>query len=77
MKIYFDERDTWIGLYRDLDTGTRYVCLLPCLVIRWKKRGAAFTKPVCPDCGLPTAEGARPSWRHLCPVRVSDDPQRL
>jgi hypothetical protein len=44
MKVYFDERDTWVGLYRDKKTGIRYLCLLPCLVIRWQKRGGPVAR---------------------------------
>lgn len=41
MKVYFDKRDMWVGLYRDIDTGIRYACPLPCLVVRWRKRRRA------------------------------------
>lgn len=35
LAVYWDLRDWWIGYYR----GDRhhYVCLLPCLVIRWNR----------------------------------------
>ena len=34
--VYLDKNDWWIGYYR----GDRchYVCLIPCVVIRWKRR---------------------------------------
>lgn len=35
-KIYFDFRDWWIGYYRSSDY--HYVCPLPTLVIRWRRR---------------------------------------
>jgi hypothetical protein len=34
MKIYLDANDWWIGWYR--------VCLLPCIVIRWQRRGPSL-----------------------------------
>lgn len=36
MKIYFEPRDWWVGYYRG-DTH-HYVCPLPMLVIRWRRR---------------------------------------
>lgn len=33
---YIDTRDWWIGYYRGPDY--HYVCLLPCVVIRWRRR---------------------------------------
>lgn len=37
VRIYVDFRDWWIGYYRGDEH--HYVCVLPCLVIRWP-RGA-------------------------------------
>jgi hypothetical protein len=37
MSIYIDFRDWWVGYYRALDY--HYVCPLPCIVIRWARRG--------------------------------------
>lgn len=36
VKVYFDRRDWWVGYYRG-DTH-HYVCPLPTVVIRWKRR---------------------------------------
>jgi hypothetical protein len=36
---YVDFRDCWVGYYRGDEY--HYVCLLPCLVIRWP-RGEAY-----------------------------------
>ena len=47
MKVYFDTRDMWVGLYRDTGKGIRYLCPLPCLVIRWRKRRPAAGSPGC------------------------------
>jgi hypothetical protein len=35
--VYIDLNDWWVGYYR----GDRhnYVCVLPCVVIRWVRRG--------------------------------------
>jgi hypothetical protein len=38
MKIYIEPRDYWVGYYRG--ETHHYVCLLPCLVIRWRRRVA-------------------------------------
>lgn len=35
-RIYLDFRDWWIGYYRGEDH--HYVCILPTLVIRWRRR---------------------------------------
>lgn len=34
--VYFDARDWWVGYYRGDDD--HYVCPLPCLVVRWRRR---------------------------------------
>jgi hypothetical protein len=36
MSVYFDFRDCWVGYYRS--RRHHYVCLLPTLVIRWRRR---------------------------------------
>jgi hypothetical protein len=36
VKIYFDFNDWWIGYYRG--DGHHYVCPLPTLVIRWRRK---------------------------------------
>lgn len=38
--VYFhvNLRDWWVGYYRSDDH--HYVCLLPCLVIKWCRRGS-------------------------------------
>lgn len=38
MRVYFDERDWWIGVYFGPDA--TYVCPLPCLVFKFPKSGA-------------------------------------
>lgn len=40
--IYVEPRDWWIGYYRG-DTHN-YVCPLPCVVIRWRRRAATPTE---------------------------------
>lgn len=35
VSIYLDQRDVWIGAYIAPDSV--YICLLPCLVIRWSR----------------------------------------
>lgn len=37
-KVYIDRNDWWIGAYRGPHHW--YLCLLPCVVIRWRRRGA-------------------------------------
>jgi hypothetical protein len=32
--VYLDWRDQWVGHFRDPDTGTSYICPVPCLVVR-------------------------------------------
>jgi hypothetical protein len=52
MKIYFDFHDWWIGYY----SGDRYhyICPLPTLVIRWKRKYCRACREVgiwgCKDC---------------------------
>ena len=36
MKIYIDTDDLWVGAYRGPNHW--YVCLLPMVVIRWRRR---------------------------------------
>jgi hypothetical protein len=36
VKVYLEPRDWWVGYYRGDDH--HYVCLLPCVVIRWNRR---------------------------------------
>lgn len=36
VRVYIEPRDWWVGYYRG-DTH-HYVCPLPCVVIRWKRR---------------------------------------
>ena len=35
-KVYLDWHDWWVGYY--LGKRHHYVCLLPCLVIRWRRK---------------------------------------
>lgn len=35
-KVYVEPRDWWVGYYRGDDH--HYVCLLPCVVLRWNRR---------------------------------------
>ena len=35
MSVYVDWHDWWVGWYRG--PNHHYVCLLPCLVIRWAR----------------------------------------
>jgi hypothetical protein len=37
-RIYLEPRDVWVGYYRG--ETHHYVCLLPCVVIKWRQRGA-------------------------------------
>lgn len=37
MAVYLDFRDWWVGYYRG--PHHHYACPLPCLVIRWPRRG--------------------------------------
>jgi hypothetical protein len=37
MKVYFEKRDAWVGVYVASDAV--YVCLLPFIVIRWMRHG--------------------------------------
>lgn len=36
VKIYIDLDDQWVGRYRG--PNHNYVCIIPCIVIRWKRR---------------------------------------
>lgn len=36
MRIYIDKNDWWVGYYRG--PYDHFVCLIPCLVIRWLRR---------------------------------------
>lgn len=36
VRIYIDTHDWWVGYYRG--DSHHYVCLLPCVVIRWSRR---------------------------------------
>jgi hypothetical protein len=38
IRIYVDRADWWIGYYRGTDH--HYVCLVPTVVIRWRRRRA-------------------------------------
>ena len=42
MKVYIDAADWWVGLYRG--PNHYYVCLLPCVVIRWARRRPKLTE---------------------------------
>lgn len=35
MKLYLDTHDWWVGYYRGATH--HYVCLLPCVVLRWSR----------------------------------------
>lgn len=52
MKIYIDANDWWIGYYRS--ERHHYVCLLPTVVIRWKRKPCRACEAVglygCKDC---------------------------
>jgi len=37
LRVYFEPRDWWIGVY--VAVGYVYVCPLPTLVIRWARAG--------------------------------------
>ena len=37
LTVYFDNRDWWMGVYRDPENRRIYICLLPTLVIRWQR----------------------------------------
>jgi hypothetical protein len=39
LRLYIDLRDWWIGYYRA--DRWHYVCLLPCVVLRWPRRGGS------------------------------------
>lgn len=36
LQVYLEPRDVWVGVYVAVDAV--YVCLLPCLVLRWGRR---------------------------------------
>lgn len=36
MRIYIDRRDWWVGYYHG--PNFHYVCVLPLVVIRWRRR---------------------------------------
>lgn len=36
MKVYVEPADWWVGYYRG--PNHHYVCVIPCVVIRWKRR---------------------------------------
>jgi hypothetical protein len=36
LKVYVEPRDLWVGLY--ISNDAVYVCPLPCVVIRWRRR---------------------------------------
>lgn len=40
LRVYLDWRDWWIGYYRA--ENYHYVCPLPCLVVRWARRGEGW-----------------------------------
>jgi hypothetical protein len=41
VRAYRDNRDWWIGVYRDTEKRRIYICLLPNLVIRWQRKETA------------------------------------
>jgi hypothetical protein len=42
MRVYIDTADWWVGLYRG--PNHYYVCLLPCVVIRWARAAPNSTE---------------------------------
>ncbi|HEX5347829.1 MAG TPA: hypothetical protein VFW64_12145 [Pseudonocardiaceae bacterium] len=71
MKIYFEPRDWWIGYYRG---GTHhYACLLPTLVIRWRRR-VGTTEPDATAAAPET--GMRSRACELCPDPILDRKHR-
>lgn len=38
MSVYIDTNDWWIGAYRGPNHW--YICVVPCVVIRWSRREA-------------------------------------
>lgn len=38
VQLYLDWRDLWVGVYVAHDGTAVYVCLLPCVVLRWRRR---------------------------------------
>jgi hypothetical protein len=47
VSVYFEPADRWVGYYRGDEH--HYVCLLPCVVIRWPRRQPiADPNPVAP-----------------------------
>ena len=49
VKVYLDFNDWWIGYYRG-DTH-HYVCPLPTVVIRWRRRHRETARPGSPEEG--------------------------
>lgn len=39
MKVYLEPRDVWVGYFRG--DSHHFVCLLPCVVIRWRRRSVS------------------------------------
>lgn len=46
MKVYIEPRDWWIGYYRGDEHN--YVCPLPCVVVRWKRRPPHWVRRIGP-----------------------------
>lgn len=36
LSVLFEPRDTWLGWFRGKDA--HYICLVPCVAIRWRRR---------------------------------------
>jgi len=77
MGVYIDFRDWWIGYFRG--EAHHYVCVLPCLVIRWPRRRrrvpdaaprSAFPVPALPTVLIAGAVGERCSVKGGCSESV-------
>jgi hypothetical protein len=57
LSLVLEPRDLWLGLY--VAPGALYVCLLPCVAVRWERR-----KPDAParSAALPDPDGYVHEW---------------
>ena len=49
MKVSFVKQDQWIGHY--YDEKYHYVCLIPCIVFKWRRKVAGTINYHCNVCG--------------------------
>jgi hypothetical protein len=58
LSLVLEPRDLWIGVY--VAPGAVWVCLVPCLPLRWERRGQRRTTPGNAE---PAAEWLPGRWR--------------